>query len=227
LVISGYIARQYSPRHKILGQPAVYYLLPKAFSPLKKIDIVSSQALKNMYKNHASSERFINHSLNIYKAYTALKACYGQKLWFFTSNDLKLPKYEYFPNPLPDSFLSIKLSSSPNGKRKHYFLAICSSNVPLFVHLKLLKTLTEYRYGGEWEQTTNTSLSAVLILTDTAQFQRRLIEKMSRFLYGEGLGEDISYFITNQSKLAHISAESNDIWQSISKPTVMKALEKI
>jgi hypothetical protein len=223
----GYIDRYYNQSYIYLRKPAVYYLLPKAFPILKKLDIVSPRVLKNMYKNNKTSKRFVNHNLSVYKACIALKAYYGSKLWFFTANDLKLPSFDYFPKPLPDGFLSIKLSSGIKGKRKYYFLLFCSSHVPLFVHLKQLRTYVDYRSSEEWEQTTNTSLSGILILTDSNLFQQRLTERMARLLYSEGLDEDISYFITTQNKLVHISSEDNVIWQSIVQPTLMRSLEHI
>ena len=180
-----------------------------------------------MYKNSSSTQRFINHNLSIYQAYLSLKELYGDKLWFFTSNNLKLASFDYFPKPLPDGFLSIKFSPSIKGKRKYYFLLFCSSHIPLFVHLKQLKTYLDYNYSEEWDQATNTSLSGLLILTDTTQFQNRLIEKMAKLLYNEGLDEDLTYFITTQNKLDHISREESEVWQSISNPTVMRSLERM
>lgn len=223
----GYIDRYYNKSYKFLRKPAIYYLLPKAFPVLRKQDKISDVSLKNMYKNGEASQRFINHSLSIYRAYLSLKDCYGSKLWFFTGNDLKLPSFDYFPKPLPDGFLSLKFSSSAKGKRKYFFLIICSSTIPMFVHLKQLKSLIDYRDSQQWEQTTNTFLSAVLVLSDTNLFQQRLTERMAKLLYNEGLDEELSYFITTQNKLADIFEEDSQVWQSISNPTVMRSLERM
>jgi hypothetical protein len=223
----GYISRKFSTSYRLIGKPAVYYLQPKAFPILRKRDNISTSVLRNMYKNSKASQRFINHSLSIFKAYISLKGCYKSKLWFFTGNDLKLAEFEYFPKPLPDGFLSMKFSSSVKGKRKYFFLIFCSSHIPSFVHLKQLKSLIDYRSSEEWEQTTKTSLSGILVLTDSIKFKHSLIEKMAKLLYNEGLDEDLSYYITTQNELTQISSEDIVIWQAISEPTVMRQLEEM
>lgn len=223
----GYISRKYNSSYKFLRKPAVFYLLPKSFPVLRKLDGVSGLSLKNMYKDRHVSERFIHHSLSIYTAYISLKARYYQRLWFFTVNNLKIPSFDYFPRPLPDAFISLKLSDSPRSTRKHFFLLFCSSRIPVFVHLKQLKSLIDYRDSEQWEQTTNTSLSGILVLTDNRLFQNKLIEKMAKLLYNEGLDEDLSYFITTEDKLADISEADSQVGQSISNPTVIRSLERI
>ncbi len=227
LVNLEYIGRNYQTSYKLQGKPAIYYLLPKSLPILKKQEGISSVVLKNINKDSKASDRFINHSIAIYITYIALRKRLKENLWFFTSSNLKFPEYNYLPKPLPDAYLSIKFNNSNRSKRKHFFLIYCASSVPLFVHLRRLKSLIDYIDAGDWEDATNTVLSGLLVLTDITKFKQLLIEKMAQLLYNEGHEEDISYFITTLDQLDHMEELDNAIWQSISVPTIVRSLEKI
>ncbi len=220
----GYIGRNYNSSYKLLGKPAVYYLLPKAFSVLRKQDGIFKFVLHNIYNDPIASQRFIDKNLAIYKAYIALKKCYSGKLMFYTGSNLKNPNITYFPNPLPDGFFSIEFNKR---KRKYYFLLYCSSQLPLFVHLRTLKVITDYQSSKKWQNVTKTNLSGILILTDTSKFKNLLVDKMAKLLYKEGLASESSFYICTLNALSHITKEVKDVWQPITHKSFSVSLKSI
>lgn len=223
----GYIGRHYNLDYKIQQKPAVYFLLPKSFPILRKLDDISEKVLKNMYRDSHASERFIDYCVNVYKIYIALKNTYDDKLWFFTINNLKFPQYDYFPHPYPDAYISLKLNDSPRGKRKHFFLIFCNSQTPTFVYINQLKSLINYRSNKEWERATNSSLSSFLFIVESDSYIQRLSEKLAHQLHRADLEDELSYYICTLSNLTKLSPINSALWQSITQPAFMRALEKM
>ncbi len=227
LMQRGYIGRHYDQHYRLLGQPAVYYLLPRSFPVLQQSENISPPVIKNLYKNQIVSQRFINHCLDIYKVYLALKQSYNNHLWFFNDSELKFEQYHYFPKPLPDAYLSLKMNEQPRSTRKHFLLDIYSSQTPLFVHLKKLKAYTDYLSADQWTEATSTKLSGILMVTDTFVFQHKLIGAIANRLDLEGLDDDVTFYITSIEQLTRLTRNSIPVWQKVIQPTIGRSLEKM
>jgi protein involved in plasmid replication-relaxation len=221
----GYIGRYYNSTYRYLRRPAVYYLQPKVFPLLKPLDHISSTALKAMYVDGRVSRRFINQHLDVFKTYQVLHHTYGQKLWFFTSNDLKFPKYDYFPSPLPDAFLSLATTNSTQSPRKYFLLLACTAHLRTVTYLKRFREYGEYIYSHIWRQTTGAPLSGILILTDTESYQKRLRSQTARLLSDLGLSDMAKFYITTTDQLKRSQASSPAIWQAINETSTNGSLE--
>jgi hypothetical protein len=224
LVKHGYLGRKYQCSYRLEGRAAEYFLLPKAFSYLRLLDNISGNTLKNIYKDVHASRRFIDYCLDIYRVDLALKSYYRHKLWIFTGSNLNFIEFKHFPRPLPDSFISLRVSSDPQIPRQYYFLDIYSSHVPLFVHSKKLKNYCQYLAGGQWEQVTHTQLSGILMVAETPALARRLLETTADILESAAINDDQLFYITTKDQLLNLSSEDPAIWQQVIKPTISRSL---
>jgi len=84
----GFIGKHYDSSYKLQGRQATYYLLPKAIRELKARYSFDESVLRAYLRNASLSESFINHHLDIVKAYINLKTLYPNKFQIFTKYEL-------------------------------------------------------------------------------------------------------------------------------------------
>src|SRR5437868_3895445 len=92
-----YIGRNFSPEYHLLRKHASYYLLPKGIDALKQIpdNTFDTSILRNIRKDKAASDQFIDYCLGVFDVYCQLKTVYGDSLHFFTKSQLA-NKYDCF-----------------------------------------------------------------------------------------------------------------------------------
>lgn len=194
------IAKRYDKSYKLRGKPAAYYLTPKGARTLAQYDPPAEDEpmnIKRIYKDKDVSEGFIQHSLNILNIYLQFKDLYGARLKFFTKSLLSYEKYEYFPQPLPDVFFSIK-STQNKGATRRFFLNINEDSEPFFVLIRRIKKYLEYAGEGDWAAT-NTELPTVLLIVENKSVHKRLRKRLAYELRESY--EDIRFATT---RLEHI-----------------------
>lgn len=180
----GYIAKHYDKSYKLKGKPAAYYLTPKGARALIQYDPPEDDEpvnIKRIYKDKDISENFIQHSLNILSIYLQLDGLYDDKLRFFTKTLLSFEKYEYFPQPLPDAFISVRGGTQGKGKARRYFLNIFEDNEPFFVLIRRIKKYLEYAGSGEWA-TTEMELPVILMVAENKSVHKRLRKRIAKEL---------------------------------------------
>lgn len=161
----GYIDRHYDGMNRLQGKPAAYYITTKGVRGLNRKD--TEQALKRAYKDKKAKHSFIEHNLSVFDAWCRLKSQYGAALRFFAKVDLG--EYDYFPQPLPDGFLSYKGESGI----KRFFLEVFEAATPAFALNRRIKQLVDYYESGEWEAT-DSDFPTILIICETSVLQKRV-----------------------------------------------------
>jgi len=142
----GFIGKHYDSSYKLQGRQATYYLLPKAIRELKARYSFDESVLRAYLRNASLSESFINHHLDIVKAYINLKTLYPNKFQIFTKYELA--NFDYFPNPNPDIYLRRIIPSTT--KPNEYLLDIFSDS-PLFVIRRRVANLISHFETNEWD----------------------------------------------------------------------------
>jgi hypothetical protein len=216
-----YIGRKYDKSYKLLGKPAIYYLLPKAFAVLKQQEDTSAKVLKNMYKDRQASDTFISHCLSIFAASNQLEAIYGGRVELFTKSELI--ELEHFPQPLPDAFISLKGSNQPRARSKHFFLLILADDTPFFVNIRKIKQYFEYAEDNEWG-VTGKKLPALLAMCESQTLQKRLIKRVSSDPEDT---EEARVYLTTHGQFQSVTAEDDRLWQLVSKPNALFSLSDI
>jgi len=211
-----YINKKYDKSYKLLGTPASYCLLPKAFPVLKPQEGISAKVLKNIYKDAEASEKFIEHCLIIFAISNQLEATYGNRLELFAKSELA--ELSHFPRPLPDAFISLKNSDQPRARTKHFFLEVFEDSMPFFVIAKRISQYSDYFDSDNWD-VTGKKFPSLLAVCDSLSLQKRLQKRFSDL-------EDFKFCLTTKAAFATIS-NNEDIWQDVTEPRVLVSLSSI
>lgn len=214
-----YIGRRYDSSYKLSGKPAAYYLLPKGIKLLKqRPDDFNPKVLKNMGNDQRAKDRFINHCLGVFDIYCSLKKLYGGDLKFFTGSYLKLPKYDYFPQPLPDAYISFK-----QDKAKHFLLDYFETSTPFFVHKRRIKYYVSYAEDNLWSKKSH--LPAILLVSDSEELRKKVDVEVASAL--DRSWKDVLFATTTKAKLLANPAEDDAIWQNVTEPGTLRNLSSI
>lgn len=205
----GYIYTNYS--RKTFGEnnkPAIHFLAPKARHILKDEECCSLQELNRVYKEKKKSEKFISHCLSLVDIYVFLDSQKEaeEELQFFTKAELG--GYEYFPDPLPDAYISVK----NREKTKRYFLDLFDEYTPPFVLRSRVKKYLEYAQEGNWEEATdNAALPSILYVCPNGARKKHIYYYTKSLL--EKTFDDISFFLTTKDMITR--SQNNNIWQKV------------
>lgn len=173
----GYIGRRYDSSYKLLGKFAAYYLLPKGLQFLKSIDVAEPQAIKMMYNDRKASDKFVDFCLSVCRTAQALISFYGEEVRIFTRTELL--DYDYFPQPQPDLYMSIKRKPV-----RHYFVDLYDDTIPTFVLVKKIKKYGEHYESGEWEST-DSDYPEAIIACMSGKAEQRLHKKLLEAATGD------------------------------------------
>jgi hypothetical protein len=228
LVVQEYIGKNYDSTYKLDGKPATYYLLPKAFKALKQQHKatgkeLSLKTLRNAYKDKEASNEFIARKLAVFTIYDKLRATHSASLKLWTKDQLNFDKYDYFPNPMPDAYLTI----TPEGLRPRercFFLNYLDEDTPFFVHVRRLQKYIEYVQAEEWEDATSSKLRSVLLVCESTSLLKRIRKKLAQAVDED---ETPRFCYTTLQALKDSSAEDDEVWQMIGKPLEVFGLKDI
>lgn len=213
--LSDLLEKKYINRHydrKSFGEnakPAIYFLAPKARQILKTEKDVDLAELEYIYKESSRTKKFINHNLFLVDMYLFLldNKSKDEVIKFFTKVDLR--RYEYFPNPIPDAFISVVGETI-----KHYFLDVFDEATPPFVLRKRVRMYLDYVEKPDWDDNTNFTLFPKILFICPHESMKKHIEKYTKSLLEKTYEERISLFLTTKTKIEH-GDQDNNIWEKI------------
>jgi hypothetical protein len=173
LLEQGLIGKRFDSSYRIQGKPAAYYLTPAGARVLQG-QHEEAINIKAIYKDKTVSDQFVRHSLDLLVVYNQLKAQYGDRFKFFTRANLNREQFDYFPQPLPDAYIRLRLG----GEEKQFFLDMFYDDQPFFAAARKIKRHVEYAESGEWDET-GTNLPAALIVCESVGLQKRLLKRIA------------------------------------------------
>lgn len=183
-----YIGRKYDSSYKLQAKFATYHLLPKGIEVLEqKSDVFNSRVLRSIRNDHKASALFIRHSLSIFAAYAKLKEAHGDSFKFFTKSYLNLPKFDYFPKPKPDAYMTFGQDEA-TGKTKHYLLECFDSTMPHSVMKKRLEELVIHADSDEW--TPNSPYPDVILVCKDERL-RKLVQGWAKKSLEDGWAKEL------------------------------------
>lgn len=172
-----YIGRRYDKSYKLMNKPASYFMLPNGFAALRGIDGVSSNVLKNMYKDATATDAFIERSLTIFGIYNKLESIFGQRFDMFSKSELT--GMEGMPEILPDGLIRLKTSDSTRAKERYHFLYYAEERQPLFAVSSTITKQLDYGDAENWN-TFSAKLPSVIIVCNSSALERRLHRQAGR-----------------------------------------------
>lgn len=203
----GYLAKRHDSSYRLRNRPAEYYLTPKATPLLRyKLTKPSERELKQSYARPTASPRFIDCSLALFDIYLNMKLLYGSRLSFFTKPQLNLDVFEYFPQPLPNVFITIDAGTN---KECSFFVEYFDDEVSIGIHGRKIVNYMKYKESGEWDKTGRDFPTVIIICQSPAMFKRA--EKRTRY-YENQEYSDISFRLISLDKLEKLDSVKKHAW---------------
>ena len=192
---------------KNVTKPAVYCLSQKAKNILKDDKNINKNFLKWLYKEKDRDRKFIAHHLSLADIYIFFlsKQKKNTILNFFNKHELRT--YKFFPEDLPDVYISTKT----NGTSNRYFLNLFEEYTPKWALRKIIKDYISYFEEGTWQSNTKEKFPKILIVSPDENTKKHLSfftrSKINIF------EEDLSFYLTTKDKLQN--ANNENIWQKL------------
>ncbi|MGB3945564.1 MAG: replication-relaxation family protein [Candidatus Saccharimonadales bacterium] len=214
-----YIAKKYNNSYKLAGREAEYYVTPKGLRELRNsghIDVVESMVTA-LYKDSGLSETFIRQHIVLFAIRNQLVTTHGD-LQYFTSRDIQL--LDYFPDPRPTAFISLKTKQGVNRFFVEY--------IPAGTHttrLKYrLKGYMQYFDHDDWSAT-GTPFPSILYIAEDGMTEKGVRRHINLELYKADT--DIQFFTTTQKALLHLRKNDNAVWTGFDTGDDLLSLEAI
>lgn len=220
LLEQGLVGKRFDSSYRLAGKPAAYYLTPAGARALQerrepdKPDI----NIKAIYKDKSVKDDFVWQCLDIFATFNQLRAAHGDRLKFFTRANLNYEQFDYFPQPLPDAYIRLRLG----GEERQYFLDFYYDKQPFFTAVKKIKKYVEYAEGSSWDDT-GTTLPVFLVVCESASLQKRLQKHIAASL-PESWNNELVFAMTTKTELF---GDESAIWRRTDDPDAAVTLQTI
>jgi hypothetical protein len=184
LLERGLVAKRFDKSYRLHGRPGEYYLTPEGARELQTAKGLEFD-IKSIYKDKLLSDQFVRYSLELFGIYNRLRSQYGEALSFFTRSLLNREDYEYFPQPLPNAYMRLKVGK----QKKQYFLEVLHDDQPWFVAVRKILQHIKYAEDGDWEET-GTNLPTILLVCESEHLAKRVLKRIPKAL-ADSYDEDI------------------------------------
>jgi len=213
LIAQDYVAKFQPTNDPFHTKGARYYLTPKAIKLLIKEHNIPEYSLRPQRRNNKLTEEFIDHHVEIMRAYIVLRDRYDEEFQIFTRSELA--GHDYFPKPKPDMFLRREKRKKNSPDR--YMLDICIT-VPLFIIKKRIKALIQHYDSGDWSDETNTDYPALLLVCKDNRIASSLWRYIRNILEDAGMDEELFFSTTTMEELLNLKKHKGEIWRKVSYP---------
>lgn len=212
------IGMRFEPSYRLQGRPAAYYLTPEGARTLAEMRTIDINP-KKIYKDKTVSESFVQHCMEIFAVHNQLRNAYGEPLRFITKTELSHEQYDYFPKPLPDAHVRLRIDNVD----KQYFLEVIPSDQPFFVTARRITRYIKYQEDADWV-VAETPLPIILMLCETEVLAKRLQKRAIKALDDSWDADDVVFAFA--TKKAFFDGKQCT-WQCADDPEVLKALEQL
>ena len=208
LVSHDYLGKRLQKQLTLENVPAAYYLTPKGLKYLHALpdhEYADNQAAQESYRDKSvTGFPFIRHRLNVYGQTLALQKQYPD-LKVFTQRDMR--RYSYFPEKLPDAFLS--LTSDEPDQPHRFFFDIVRDRQSRNDLINKLKEYTEFFDDGGWDET-ESEIPVLLLLCEWSPTEKSI----QRFVRGQlsRLDSEIRVYTSTFAAVGGISTNNGVIW---------------
>lgn len=221
LITYKFVAKRQEPINKLMGIPAAYYLTPQGLRLLQKLPDhkhITDSLIKQSYKDKTVTQSFITQTLRVYEQTNRLKAFYPD-LRIFTRRDMS--QYSYFPDTLPDAFLSLKTEGEP----QRFFLDIIPDSLPPKPLFQRIAQYIEFFDEGGWD-ITDSKLPLILLIGETGATERKIQRIARAALQKAETDEDIEIYTSTLGAVQKMEG-TGSIWTSLDEPDELEPLTEL
>ena len=119
-----------------------------------------------------------------------------------------LQKYEYFPDPMPDAFISIIGKTT-----RHYFLDVFDDFTPPCVLRKRARTYFNYAQEPGWDENTQLTPFPKILFICPSESMKTHVARYVKALLEKTYDDKISLFLTTKTRIE--AKEYENIWQKV------------
>ncbi len=190
-------------------KPYIFHLESKSRHILKENEACNPNLLRWLYKEKTKTKNFINRNLFIADLYFFFCEQKGESTLvdYFTQSELWM--YDYFPEPLPDAYIT----ELAKDKVERYFLDYFDEATPSRVIRGRLQGYLKYLDEGDWSTNTDDApFPTILFICANERMKKHIV------YYGKAVLEksfaDISFFVTTKDKIRFAQSNVN-IWETV------------
>lgn len=187
-----------------MNKPASYFMLPKGFAVLRGMDGISSNTLKNMYKDAQATDGFVERSLTIFSIYNKLESIFGARFDMFSKSELT--GMEDMPEIPPDGLIRLKTSDSTRAKERYFFLYYAEERQPLFAISKIITKQLEYGDSEDWQELFGKP-PAIILICDSPSLERRMHRQAGRVEDEAVKGQNL--YTTTIAEITSVDSSNN------------------
>lgn len=206
LVSRGLLLKRVNDHYIIDRRPAEYTLTPAAIPALRPLPGTNERELKQLYGRADASERFIAYSLSLFDIRNQLARLYGKRLSFVTKPQLKAEEFSYFPDPLPEAFMTL---DGGTDQERHFFIDYFDDALSIGLHGRKIASYMTYKSEGDWGDT-GLLFPTILIVCQSGSMYKKA-EKRIRYLeqrYDSG----VTFCLIDLDTLQAIQATNQRNW---------------
>lgn len=201
LVEQEYLGMNYDSSYKLRGKPATYFLKPKAVRFLRAQSYTNESALRSIYHDKRASEERIQHRLNVFIVFIALKHAFPGRFKFFSKTELTTKPY--VPKVSPDAYLVDNISNAL------YFMDYLEDNLSTWELRKVIKRYINFLELEEWQvHKPDQPHPDIIFVCESETLKKRVDRMVSR--------EMDSTFVSISMKVATISDISSGAFWAVS-----------
>ena len=204
LYAQGYVDRLYDSSYRIKGKEAIYFLAPKSIKLLgSKPHSLNKQVLHAMYKNKLLKSSFVEHNLDVFRAYLELRDSYPAVFDIYTKSELG--DFDYFPRPLPDLYLN--RAEHKDNLINEYLIILCS-DLRVFIPIRQLQRYERHWQSGAWEEDGKTEYPVIVLVCPDAPFKT----KLERYIANNLMSDHLQLRTTTLEALLDLKSSKEKIW---------------
>jgi len=208
---------------KLLNAPVAYYVTPKGLKALQALpdhEAITDTTIKTSYKDKSVGQTFINHTLDVYQ-YTNLLKHHHKGLKVFTRRDIA--RYDYFPDQLPDAFLSLPTNDPQQPRR--FFFDIVPTLTPRYVTDRRIAQYCEFFDEGGWDST-ESEFPIILLVSESGAAEKRLQRSVRAQLNRSDMEEELAVYTSTMAAVANMTSDA-PIWTSVEDTDELTTLDSI
>ncbi len=167
LVDQGYVGMNYDSSYKIQGKPATYFLTIDGVRYLRQQPYTQESALRSIYQDKRAKDSQIQHRLNVFKTYIAIKQQYPDRFKFYSKTELM--NKPYIPKNRPDAYLVDTQSE------KNYFLDYLDQSMSFWALRKAIKRYIAFAELEIWHKhKPDQTQPKILFVCESEKLQRKV-----------------------------------------------------
>jgi DNA-binding MarR family transcriptional regulator len=205
-----YVYKRFNLTYKIDRKPAIYWLTAKGVAVFKDDPRFNPSVLHSYYKNKSLSDEFIQHNLDTFTVYNAIKNTHKDKFEMFTKQEIT--HFTDFPEAKPDIYL--------RGP-KEYFIVL-AHDMQTFI---LKKRLKEYIVHSEEIGWGSGNYPTLLFILKTHANETRFLYFAGNLLDGAGIDPDELPIAVTTLKAISQTAHISEIWTFAGEDAVPRHLD--